>query len=301
MLLLLGALQMRVLVTPLITLATLLLINTLTADTLAQQILNQKTASQETIKTKVQELRKDNQTIINILAQELDEQRHQLLLALQKTFASQEAWDAVLSELAMVRTQDTLLSQVQISAPCDDERHPLSVKAQKLMILAGINPAMVTVTLATNLKRITRAAVGQGYDGQQVTHDLEINTAQMEKHPDKEQDAIFKQVLIRLLKYDALEQAAIESMFERNGITPDHYRKHPAYRAYCMHQQYRADLLASNTIEAAHATLQMLERLAKEYPEFCIKDSLYTPSITKRYSAVENLLSYLEAEQQAYT
>lgn len=265
-----------------------------------RKIIYEKSSDQSTILKTITELHAEGKTVLGILEQELDGQHQEFLVALQSIFATQDEWDAVLDELEMLRSQDTLKAQDQHLTPSHTKDvHPLIAKAQKLMIEAGINPEMVTINLIGNPKRITRAAAGQGYDGQNLTHDLEINLDQIEKHTEEEQEAILKHELVHLLKYDGLEQAAIEAMLERNGISD--YSKHPTYSAYCRLQEYRADLLASPDLVAALATLKNLAELMKEYPQFCKKDSIRHPSIEKRHGAVQNLISYLRAEQQIIT
>jgi Zn-dependent protease with chaperone function len=291
-------------ITHLAQLAWILMIGTLFAVPLVEnntrKIIYEKSSTQSTVEKTINELQAVGKSVLNTLEQELDEQHKQLLSKLQEIFATQEAWDEVLAELETLKNQDILLTNnPQINhSPTD---HPLITKARKLMAQRGINPDVITINLIDNPKRITSAAAGQGYDGEMLIHDLEINLAQMGKLSDEEQNAVILHELIHLLKYDGLEQAAIEAMFERSEISPEVYSKHPAYSAYCRLQEYRADLLASTNLVAAFATLKNLETLMKEYPEICKKDSRRHPSIEKRHDAVDNLINYLKAEQQTIT
>ncbi len=254
--------------------------------------------TQEQIKSTIDEIVTTRSTVADTLEQELNAEHDRLLAALQNEFPMAQEWADTLEEIAQLKAQDTLLCTNPIIKNNEND-HEIVKKARALLVEYGINPEMVRIFTSDNPKRLTCAAAGQGYDGQKLIHDLEINLAQITKRSPEAQDAILRHEIIHLLYYDGLEQAAIEAMFARNGIAEKDYSRNAVFMDYCRLQEYRADLLsASGDIAIAQAAQKDFEQFMREYPEIAKRESVRHPSLEKRHHAVSQLASYLQAEKQ---
>ena len=255
--------------------------------------------TQEQIQNRVTEIATAESTVADSLAEELNAEHDRLVSELQKEFPMPEEWKDTLEEIEQLKAEDTLLSDNPIEKNAEND-HEIVKKARSLLAEYGINPEVVRVFTSDKPKRLTSAAAGQGYDGQKLIHDLEINLAQITKRSPEAQDAILRHEIQHLLHYDGLEQAAIEAMFDRNGILEKEYTRNPVFMDYCRLQEYRADLLsASSNIAIAEAAQKDFEQFMQEYPEIAKKESVRHPSLEKRHQAVSQLAQYLQSEQFA--
>lgn len=277
------------------------LYNVFTTSTQTKLVQIHAQPTHEQIESAITEIVNAQSTVSDTLSQELNAEHDRLLIELQKEFPMPEEWKDTLDEIADLKAQDTLLCNNPIVKNNADD-HELIKKTRLLLAEYGINPQVVRVFTSDNPKRLSSAAAGQGYDGKNLIHDLEINLPQIAKRSPEAQDAILRHEIMHLLHYDGLEQAAIEAMFARNGITEEAYSRNSVFMDYCRLQEYRADLLsASSSIAIAEAAQKDFEQFMREYPEIAKRESIRHPSLEKRHNAISNLISYMEMEQNTAT
>ena len=243
------------------------------------------------LKNKVSE----GQSVAHALIEQLDAEHMQCLSDLQEAFPiANNQWQETFAKIDQIKKADTLLGK----GVMDQNKHTLVQKAQEVLVSSGINPARVTIETVDKPKSACDACAGQGYRNNKVEHFLQINIPVLEQKPEHIQEALLKHETMHLINYDSLEQVFIEALLKRNGIAQDAYSKHPAFAAYNKHTEFRADLMAGHTdITIAKNLKNAFELHIEQYPNAPISQS--HPSSPARLDSMNQLISYLENEQQS--
>lgn len=253
--------------------------------------------SKEDTPQSAQEICNNGISVSQALTEELSQEHSRLLSNIQKAFNIPETeWQETLAMIAQIKAEDTLLQPSTASENKSD--HPMVKRAKSLLTQMGINTQKVRVYLTNNPNSMTSAAAGQGYkDG--VLHEIEINEPTFATKTSDEQDTIIRHESRHLYYYDSLEKAYIQKLLEKHGNNSDVYWNNPAFQEYCKFHEFRADLTAAVTnIETAQKFEKWLQGYVMAYPEFQeMASSPSHPTDKERLAAVNNLISYLKAEQ----
>lgn len=259
------------------------------------------TTATSIIESRIKRLSEENKTVIDALQADLETEYQKGLAALQQEFnIPPKDWNAVINILTTLEEKDDLISPNPIKSNIQAIQNPFIKKLYKVLEEYSINPSRIKIEYVDSPGSFISA--GQGYFDKKVTHVLRLNMKVIEQRTQDIQEAFLRHEIIHLLHYDGLELLFIKELLEQHGVKENVYLKNPAFIEYKKFKEYRADLLAANSVAIAESFLKDFANMIKLRPNEQINPTHTShPTEAQRYNAMSSLHAHLQTEQTLLT
>ena len=248
----------------------------------------------------VKDIMANGSNIADTLQKQLNGEFDQLLANLQKVFPiAPGVWKNTINELEELKRNDTLLTDNPV---IKNEKGDLPIvkKIRELLASYNIDPHAVIIQMIHDRKNSCYAFAGQCVNHERahkVEHYIRLNLAQLSQQTPAVQEALLRHEIVHLLNYDPLTFAMIDELLDEHDITAKEYWRNEEYQALNKHIEFRADLMAaSHDVVVAQALMDGFEEHTKRYNDTIESES--HPTCKRRQAAVDNLMQYMNVENQ---